>query len=177
MPSDDAARMHLLAQAEELLIARVEFAAVSAGMLELEVRSHPPARLSCSQFVRYVLERAFPKCDWQAVLICDALRAASHGAAFDLFCGLPPAEPVRTGDLSFFTRSDVDGSDEWHVMMRARDPAYLVGSCPLLRGVGTCRFAEYLRMADADGRSWVHRGDRRFPIYPFVHFGSGTGSA
>jgi len=98
-----------------------------AGLLEfVDDGLNAPETLSCSQFVRCAVNRAFGPDFWSRLVDNDYAAVAVNGGARTMWQALESVDDLRTGDLRFFGD---DGSDDWHVMMVV-DHATLIGACP-----------------------------------------------
>jgi hypothetical protein len=93
-----------------------------SGMLEL---GDPPATLSCSQFIRCVVDRAFGSGFWMKLVNGNVASVVDGGARAMSFALARTQRPL-VGDLRFFGD---DGSDDWHVMLVASGST-LIGACP-----------------------------------------------
>lgn len=136
-------RERLLREAERLL--GVPFPRKSAaeleGMLELvAIGPQNPKTLSCSQFVRCVVERAFGPDSWIRLVDGDFESVARVGGARTMARVLDRVDTPKAGDLQFF--SNAEGQGDWHVMMVA-GPNTLIGACPgeVVRRTSPSRFA------------------------------------
>jgi hypothetical protein len=137
--TEDDARKRLLDVARGLLgipFPRRE-AGERSGLLDL---TKPSPTLSCSQFVRQVVDGAFGPDYWLRLIEGDYASVAVDGGARTMWAHLEPADPPAVGDLQFFGD---DESDDWHVMMVA-GTATLIGAIPgdSVREVHAARFSD-----------------------------------
>lgn len=150
------ARTRLLDEARKLL--KVPFprreAGERSGLLEFEdCGPSLPKSLSCSQFVRCVVDRTFGEGFWLRLVADDFASIAADGGARTMWKVLEATDLPEMADLWFFGDDD---KDDWHVMMVV-SASTLIGAVPgdQVREVPTAHFAE---MSD--------RGARRMPIPP-----------
>jgi len=153
MRSEDHFRKRLVEEARRLLGVRFPDSEQRelSGMLDLYEGLEPPTTLSCSQFVRYVVDRAFGRDFWMTLIGEDLAGVATNGGARTMCATLDPTTEPAAGDLRFFGG---DEGDDWHVMM-VTDRGTLIGACPM----------ECVREVDLNHFSvMVDQGFRRIPL-------------